>query len=225
MSATDVPILDPRNHVEYRVPAPYWPGGFTISDWTQDPVAKVRCSLIVGKLEDGQKFAMEYMPGLDLSADDARDGLALQSAFQDMASKNEYALIMSAYYWSYVHEDIFICETDLKHFAGFEGERVYGSGSLNKHENDPGYEFWPRGVPGRDQAVAVYFLNCLLLHWQRAEIYYVEPRQLRSMKWSSYGVAIDDGLADIIGLEHFPGHERLPNGNILILQGERVYAD
>ena len=97
----------------------------------------------------------------------------------------------------------------LENFYGIgQSDQSIYHGEGRYSEDDPGYSFWPADKPGRDKAVALYFLKRLAFELVRPE-YDARLDGYPSDCVTHCGVCIDKPLLDFVGRDAFPHREEL----------------
>jgi hypothetical protein len=221
VSATEIPVLDPKNIIERKFSAPPDEYGYVRYNlYRYDPVAKI----IVGWNPDGAGYGdpfvhFRFWPKMNeadiiqalIDGDPARP-------LRNSATVLELFLRRS---FGYEHGGKAF---DADVLYGFiEGHSLYGMGDRpfggptgGYNEGDPGFEFWPEGIPGRGKAITLYALHAALFVLERFADSDFERFPSKSKK---VAIAVDDELLMHVGKDKFPTLKLLANGYYLILQG------
>jgi hypothetical protein len=239
MSATEIPILNPKNIVNkiFFAPPnltgkvrPLDEGGRA---FCYDPVSRI--IMQAGSLDwSFFEISLFYNPDLDEKhiydalddGDVARPyclGRTIVNAIINLSPERNYEGPKDG--------DAELC-------GCFSYDQCYGlasdSDDLDNHTfgQYPEYQFWPKDIPGRSEALTPYFLHFAL--WGIKSIasggYYRFVKENHDRNWPltdndyynwphNVAVVADRALAEKAGLVHFPDHQVMPDGNIILLTG------
>jgi|GEM_PF-4197473 len=198
------PVLNPNNVITDVVPM-Y--GG---TDYRQvcDPVAKLVCSLIYLPEEYWPDYSsFQYMERIGLSYSPAMEEADLLSGEYSRArSEGRMKSVGIAGVWATFRriDDLEICFVlhDKINGVGFnprDFKRPVTVGPPRTYEGDPGFQFWPAELPGRNQAVMGYMLKVLPLLLMQSNR---RRARLAGPPAEKLAVAIDSEVGDLVGLEN-----------------------
>lgn len=221
MSATEIPVLDPKNIIERKFSVPPDEHGYVrYSLYHHDPIARV----IVGWNPDGSGYGDPWVH-LDLCPDlnEADVTQALIDGDPARPLRNSASLLNLFLRRSFGYEhDGKVYDADVLY--GFceggilfnMGDKPFAGPTRFYREGEPGFEFWPVGVPGRGKALTLYALHAALFELER---YAVRDFERFPSKSKKVAIAVDDELLMHVGKDKFPALKLLANGYHLILQG------
>jgi hypothetical protein len=212
VSATEIPVLDPKN----LVVGPMNPEFNMRSSCVFDYVAKT-FSLISGQnLEHEdcfkcQKARLWYVPELK--------HLDLERSSWDRfyeLEKHRSRCVAELYARFTARDDLFITCVNLDGFTGIGLDSVFTRYPAET-QNNPDYIYWPDHIAGGGQDIGRYFLHCIL-QLSSLDEGYGYGREKGTYK--NHAVAIDNKLLDYLGPGSFPVRDRLNEEYTIILRGE-----
>jgi len=204
MSKAVLPVLDASNVVT-DVVSMY---GGTDYGWVCDPVAKLVCSLIQLPGEYQPDYSsFQYMERIGLSYSPAMEKADLLSGEYSRAhGEGRMKSVGIAGVWATFRrvDELEICFLlhDKISGVGFsprDFERPVTVGPPRTYEGDPGYEFWPAGLPERNQAVMEYLLKAVPLLLVQTN---GRRARLAGPPAEKLAVAIDSEVAELVGQEN-----------------------
>lgn len=215
MSATETPILDPENIIS-DPDDPFF-GGSAFGK-IYDPIDRLLTLSVGPSIFESEGYfytelaELNYIPMLNMEY--IQSGKALQDLMQKRMP------IMNCFFNYKFYGDILtgIVKYDRSRGLGYGEVRV--SRSLTyANENPIECQFWPDNVSKDYKRLATYFLHCLM---PRVQYKASHIRIYGKGPIDKFGVIIDPKWADFVGLDSFPDHEILDDGNIMIFKTEGV---
>jgi hypothetical protein len=228
MSATEIPVLDPKNIISktFIIEPESTKDDIRSQRYNRtyeyDPVARIMFTSRDGQ-EQAPCLSLYYNPNLDedfiynaLYDDDVgrmlREAAKLLYAFFKISHTPPEYYFRGPQYSDDIFYGYFSISGEL-FTAGFDDQPCDFGATL---ETYPGYEFWPPNLPGRGKALASYFPHFALLALKEIARQSLEVGGIFPQK---VGVVVDAPLAEKVGLENFPDHQIMPDDNVILLTG------
>lgn len=204
MTNKTIPELDVKNLIFKSITESQPPFNF-------DPIAKLHMPTgekFREKFEFGCSFvSLYYTPYLSLA--DLEGPYDEESQIAVSAKTADSAEIVRALVGYERRGSRFVGLVRLENFYGIgQPDQSIDHGHGRYAEDDPGYRFWLVDKPGRNRAVALYFLKRLAFALMRFE-YDVRQDRYPPDCVTHCGVCIDKPLLDFVGHDAFPRREEL----------------
>lgn len=212
MSATEIPVLDPKN----LVVGPVNPEFNIRSSSVFDFVAKTSSGFGTQNLEHNDFFnclraSLWYVPKLQPSY---LEGASWEHFYE--LKKHKAKCVAELYARFTARDDLAITCVNSNGFTGIGLEPVYTRYPAETQDN-PDYIFWPEHILGGGQAVGRYFLHCILQLSSLDEGYrYGQEKGT----YTNHAVAIDNKLLHYLGAGSFPFNDCMNEEYTIILRGE-----